>query len=640
MERVFSCGVITSVIAAHTEKEKVLLDIVKSAFYFSKSQHLSKNEIVEVISNNYNLTILSNELTKCLEREDVFICNSGNYSLIETMTDNYDILGSYIDDIFKNSKYPTAKASEVIYNYLYQLFYNQFDSLVKSMPNIEKKLSIKVIEDKVDMLSKIKLSNEDRDIVNIFLDYDSMEKNKLVYSIINNAIDFIGVVGGKPIKFDRSSLANRTFYLDNNVLFRAIGLNGEERKESILEFMNITSQSGLNPRFAITSLTKQEFIDTIRYTCRLLKQGGMQRVKSNQKSFFDSNSRWSIYLKWKLNRKENSVEDFEKWCISSMTTFLHNNNVKEVFVEKPKSQDFTDLCSRFIHQTNRSNSEKSSEIDMANVLWIKESRRNVSDLRESSTFFITCDGQLINFCRQQNMLDKSVCFLPSFWLSLFLEFSGRVDNESALKCFTNFLKVRTSNDKADNENIAFIIGIVNEKIEDESTANICIESIIQQKIIEEAEGLVKLTPEQIKEIAETEITKITINIDKLSKENLETKEVLNEQRETIDILLEEKINKIRKSMKQWRIVCKVVTCFVVLYLIYSIAVIFKSSFEWARLPALQSILEIEAGYIGDFISVLMSVMGLVVAGFSSWVLKKIDRWGESKIKEYNTKYGS
>src|SRR5690606_15256579 len=65
------------------------------------------------------------------------------------------------------------------------------------------------------------------DIVNDFIQWEDEQKNNILYSLYGAGLEF-SILSVKKDLVNLNAFKNKTLYLDTNVLFRLIGLNGED----------------------------------------------------------------------------------------------------------------------------------------------------------------------------------------------------------------------------------------------------------------------------------------------------------------------------------------------------------------------------------------------------------------------------
>lgn len=114
-------------------------------------------------------------------------------------------------------------------------------------------------------------SEEDRVLINGFLNSENPEKNKAIYDFASSALEFCMMTNKKNTTIEFNNLKNKNLYLDTNILFRAIGLNGEDRENRTQLFLRNISKSNLQQNIFITKKTEQEFRDTLSYQLEKLE---------------------------------------------------------------------------------------------------------------------------------------------------------------------------------------------------------------------------------------------------------------------------------------------------------------------------------------------------------------------------------
>lgn len=95
-------------------------------------------------------------------------------------------------------------------------------------------------------------SEEDRLLINGFLNSEDPEKNKAIYNFASSALEFCMMTNKKNTTLEFNNLKNKNLYLDTNIIFRAIGLNGEDRKIRTQSFLSNIARSNLQQHIFIT----------------------------------------------------------------------------------------------------------------------------------------------------------------------------------------------------------------------------------------------------------------------------------------------------------------------------------------------------------------------------------------------------
>ena len=111
-------------------------------------------------------------------------------------------------------------------------------------------------------LSKItNFEDGDINLINGFFKYESAEKDKIIFDIVSLSLEYCLLAS--PKELNERQISNKIFFLDSNVIYRAIGLNGEERKNLTLQFIKRCNDYGIILK--ILNITESEFKDSIKY---------------------------------------------------------------------------------------------------------------------------------------------------------------------------------------------------------------------------------------------------------------------------------------------------------------------------------------------------------------------------------------
>lgn len=94
--------------------------------------------------------------------------------------------------------------------------------------------------------------------------------NEYLIHSIKKAIGYVSeVISDESLKYLTSSLSGLTIYLDTNILYRLLHLQGETRYESIKETISFCKQN--NVKLKISAETKKELTARLNYDAQVLK---------------------------------------------------------------------------------------------------------------------------------------------------------------------------------------------------------------------------------------------------------------------------------------------------------------------------------------------------------------------------------
>ena len=105
-------------------------------------------------------------------------------------------------------------------------------------------------------------NEEEKRIINDFLNFDDENKDKAIFDIVSLSLEYCILTGDSKQVYVQG-IRNKVFYLDSNIIYRAIGINGESRKELTLRFLEKCISN--NIKLAISKYSEKEFKDSIEY---------------------------------------------------------------------------------------------------------------------------------------------------------------------------------------------------------------------------------------------------------------------------------------------------------------------------------------------------------------------------------------
>lgn len=238
--------------------------------YNSEGKRVKIKDLPKAIEEVSGLEFTEKEIQQAIKERGTFFCETKGKALVLTEAGNKkihienrktfeNIINRYIEE------YSISKQAEEVKKLIYEFLYNSVQN------NIEALLHVATGTNSSETLIQLEtLNNEDRKVINDFIDWDDEQKNELLYEIISFAVDYCCLTIKKDKTNFSTLLQGKTFYLDTNILFRMLGLNNEQRKETILQFINKCKESKIKLR--ITPFTKTETLNSIQYHVRQVKK--------------------------------------------------------------------------------------------------------------------------------------------------------------------------------------------------------------------------------------------------------------------------------------------------------------------------------------------------------------------------------
>lgn len=274
--------------------------------------------------------------------------------------------------------------------------------------------------------------------INDFLNWDNNEKNKCIYTLIAKSCDYC-MINSKcnDPGFDFSKIS---FYLDTNIIFRLLGIDGELREVSIKSLIERSKTAGI--KLLVSNYVKSECENTISNQLQILKDKTSSLTSllpTSSMSFAEeasvSTAFYTKYFHWVQDgNKHRNYDGFNKFIIRELNSILDAFSLDK---DNPSykltaSKDFSDNYESLYKEKK---DKHVVETDVNSFFLVLDRRRNNP---EQEYFLISADRKLINWLKDTYPDMKSVADLPSAWLSIILKYNGR-ETASDYKAFCNFI---------------------------------------------------------------------------------------------------------------------------------------------------------------------------------------------------------
>ena len=211
-----------------------------------------------------------------------------------------------------------SDVKQIIYKFLYQLLLSNIESFKKLLDSNAK------VEDLINLESSAYTVVE-RQIINEFLSWENNEKNKAVFDIASYALEYCMISNSKGgHNLHLYNLKNKSFYLDTNIIFRALGINGSNRQNRTITFLKKFGRQA-KTELLISKFSEREFKDTIAFYIDKLNKKPLPKKLNPQifdEKFFRSLSElFDFYAKWRAGRYNDSLDLFESHILSLYESF-------------------------------------------------------------------------------------------------------------------------------------------------------------------------------------------------------------------------------------------------------------------------------------------------------------------------------
>jgi len=505
--------------------------IIESVLLECGAAEYSVHQIIDFIQDKYSITFDEDSVKEIVtsKREEGFLTNQRNGDLFVCLSEkrkqtllakiSNKTIDFFIIEFQKDYAQLVTKVDSkaIIYRFLYEIFSTNTSSFQK------------LIDNKKDLSGLINLestnySEKEKEVINNFLQWDNADKNKAIFDIASYALEYCMLTnknGGSSIHLD--NLKNKNFYLDTNIIYRTLGINGENRMKRSQTFLKKFSDSG--EKIFISKSTDNEFKAGIKSHADRIRKYDSPKVNSRlfqevevQKDIYN------FYHKWRIGKANYNLDLFVAHIYS-----IYDNFRKEFKIEidttipfdtKEKTTDelLKDYTSSITTFKTREGNEiiGSATFDAENILWIEKKRENkIQNIFDTKYFFISTDQGLRRWDYQR--ADKTpIVLLPSQWMSILLRYLNRTEDD--FKSFVNFLNLKNNEILINSERLHVVLSGISEMTSNIEQQRTILNNLVENKF----NGVISrgLSNDQIFENARTYAkSKLESEVETLKKQN-------------------------------------------------------------------------------------------------------------------------
>ena len=502
--------------------------IIESIFIQIENKLIGIHSLIDIIKDDYNLDFTLEEISAIVSDKEYFATSPSRdeemqitltgkrFANISSKLDKNNLDHFIIEFHKENPDYELSILRDVVYKFLYEIFQTNITSFSKL---IDPKIPISDLLN----INDLDFSTIDTETINEFLNWDNDLKNKAIFDIANLALEYCLITNKKGSNFKLENLKNKNFYLDTNVIFRAIGLNGENRKNRTLTFLAKFKEA--NENLFISKFTAEEITKTFKFHIDQISKYNTARINSKIFTHFSKNEDFiNFYHKWRRTRQNDSFDLFKGYLNSLIEELKSEFNIKNDFknyFEITDSKVEEQILDKASQINNFKNSNKNSPsyiesniIDAKNIYLIEMLRNgqyvNIFDCKH---YLISSDQFLRKWDYVKNQT-VPIVILPSQWMTLLLRYLHRSDDD--FKSFVSFLNINNTEKGISNENLQLILSGISEITSDLSQQNKIVSEMINLKF----QGIIDSSDEQIIENSRIFAkSKLEEDIDELKRKN-------------------------------------------------------------------------------------------------------------------------
>lgn len=468
--------------------------IIESVLLELKNTECSIHQIIDYIQDNYRITFDEEAIVEIVnnDKEERFLTNYHNQVLYialsekrrQTLNSKIDnkTIDFFIDEFQKefNNLLGSTNAKGLLHKFLYDVFSTNTSSFQKLVNNKQDLSCLINIESS-------SYSEKEKEIINNFLHWDNADKNKAIFDISSYALEYCMLTNknnGSSIHLE--NLRNKSFYLDTNIIYRSLGINGEDRQKRSKTFLRKFNESG--EKLIISKSTDYEFKEGIKGHVDRIRRYNAPRISS--KVYQEINVQkdiYNFYHKWRLGKANPSLDRFLAEILSLYDCFKADFKI-ESDITRPFDSDESKTKELLNEYTSNISSFKASAghevtgsalIDAENILWV-ESKRGTKNqsIFDTKYFFISTDQGLRRWDYQRADQTPTV-LLPSQWMSILLRYLNRTDDD--FKSFVNFLNLKNNEVLITSEKLHIVLAGISEMTSDIVQQRYLLNNLIESK---------------------------------------------------------------------------------------------------------------------------------------------------------------
>lgn len=459
--------------------------IIESVLLECRGKEFSVHQIIDFIQDNYNITFEEETIKDIVIRgEERFLTNYRNNNLYVCLTEtrkqtllskiSSKTINYFIKEFQKEYSQLIGNfdVERLINRFLYEIFSSNTSSFQKL---INRKKDVKGLIN----IESTNYTEREKEIINNFLHWENIDKNKAIFDISSYALEYCMLTnknGASSIHL--KNLKNKNFYLDTNIIYRALGINGADRQKRSQTFLKKFTESG--EKLIISKSTDNEFKNGLRGHIDRIRRYDSPRVNSDlfQKVNVQKDI-YNYYHKWRMGKVNISLELFLADIFSVYDDFKRKLEIDTDIIvpydieDKAINEILNDYTSSISSFKSREGTEVigSATIDAENILWVEKKRAGkAQNIFDTKYFFISTDQGLRRW-DYQRANQTPIVLQPSQWMSILLRYLNRTDDD--FKSFVNFLNLKNNEVLISSERLHVVLAGISEM-----TTN-----IVQQKTL-------------------------------------------------------------------------------------------------------------------------------------------------------------
>lgn len=551
--------------------ELILLDNFPNA--------MSSGEIVDALLSKYSLNFADGEILDALtsrKAEGRIVCVNSElkrigdrrYTLIEEVYNKLDgqerhsftesVIEKFIESI-GNPELSKEAFTDLLDRYFYYAFNNNANIIMGLLqPDYQKNAFLSNDNNS--------FSEAEKNLINQFINWDNAEKDKCVYEMVSCCFDYCMITARKGADDFHGVFNGKQFFLDTNIIFRAIGINQDNRKRVIDAFLSKCKEVKI--KIAISNFTVEEIERTIdhhvNHISNVFKGNKPLKPESIAVTIPDyiNTDFYRSYCNW-CNKPGNKPGDYESFrdflkrkARTAISQYVSDTSASFNVLSKEKYQAYCEDLASYKRARTWNVNDNAIKTDVNNFMRVVglNDKNPDSNLFNANTFLISADHHFCDWAKEIRPGAIPLVVLPSVWYAIILQYNGRAEN-SDYASFTRFLKFSLSSGEVPNERWGRIlidrVLALDEKseVKDKIIENVVHRLKSDMKDIDDEEEFNSLVDEEHKHITDIAVEEAEARLNAAhQKATAQQKEHFNKQLERVSLEYDVKINKVKDAV--------------------------------------------------------------------------------------------
>lgn len=466
--------------------------VIDDALFCCGKEAISSTDLIVYIKQNYGLLYTDNEVKELVsgrDSEKKYHSYMDHEEFIISLTTEYKIklsllcqeknLYDYIDEYFSIHQEEDPSRKGIVLRFLYEMFTSNLEGY-----------KLILHEQYGAVVADAKFTDDEKRVINGFLNWQNNEKNKAIFDLAGYALEYCMMTNKKNTSLNTRNLKNKSFYIDTNILYRSIGLNGDNLKTRALLFLSKFKEVG--EKLVVSQSTYLEFVDSIDYYVGKIDKSQRPSVRTGVlMEFIDEDSIYLFYCKWRVGRANRDSSYFKDWIMSEFDAICSRyeieREIKPPYDFEQRRKDLEDISSSIL-ESDPEKSTTAAEFDAENVLWVEEMRKGCGDdIYQAKAFLLSSDNNLRRWDYQRNTNRVPIVMSPSQWLGIILHYVERTSDD--YQSFVSFLTLTIRREAIPFEKVSLIIQGIAQTTSDIETQQHLVRNFIERKTFDEVDSM-------------------------------------------------------------------------------------------------------------------------------------------------------